>query len=141
MDPCLIADGLLVLHLAFIVFVVGGGLLVLRWPRAAWAHLPAALWGAVVELGGFICPLTPLEDHYRRLAGQVGIEGGFIEHYLWPLMYPAGLSRGMQIALGLAVVTINLVLYLWAWRWRRFRSATQPESGSAGNRPGRRRSE
>ncbi len=116
MDARLIADGLLVLHLAFIVFVVLGGLLTLRWPRAAGVHLPAALWGATVELGGFLCPLTPLEDHYRRAAGQAGIEGGFIEHYLLPLIYPAGLTRELQIGMGVFVVVLNLGIYLWAWR-------------------------
>ncbi|THF61125.1 DUF2784 domain-containing protein [Pseudothauera nasutitermitis] len=123
MQARLIADLLLMLHLAFIVFVVCGGLLALRWPRAAWAHLPAAAWGAVVELGGFICPLTPLEDRYRRLAGQAGIDGGFIEHYLLPLIYPAGLTREIQIGLGLFVVVLNLALYLWAWHRYRRRAA------------------
>ena len=126
MDPRLVADALLVLHLAFIVFVVLGGLLALRWPRAAWMHLPAAAWGAAVELGGFICPLTPLEDHYRRLAGQAGIEGGFIEHYLWPLIYPAGLTRELQVGLGLFVLALNVAIYLWAWRRRRADVADSP---------------
>ncbi|THF60285.1 DUF2784 domain-containing protein [Pseudothauera rhizosphaerae] len=123
MDARLAADLLLALHLAYIVFVVAGGLLALRWPRAAWLHLPAAAWGAAVELGGFVCPLTPFEDHYRRLAGQAGIDGGFIEHYLLPLIYPAGLTREIQIGLGLFVVALNLAIYLWARRRYRKRAA------------------
>ncbi|HEY6839418.1 MAG TPA: DUF2784 domain-containing protein [Geobacteraceae bacterium] len=75
-------------HGAFVLFVVGGGFLVIRWPRLAWIHIPAALWGATVEFTGWICPLTPLENHFRLLAGDEGYSGGFIAHYLVPLLYP-----------------------------------------------------
>lgn len=107
----LAADLVALIHLGFIVFVVGGGLAVLRWPRAAWLHLPAAAWGAGIVLFGGVCPLTPLENALRRAAGQAGYEGGFIEHYLMPILYPVGLTRGMQVVLGLLVVAVNLAVY------------------------------
>ncbi|MCG6861614.1 MAG: DUF2784 domain-containing protein [Chromatiaceae bacterium] len=105
------ADLLVILHLGFILFVATGGLLALRWPRLAWAHVPAAAWGAMLELGGWICPLTPLENSLRHCAGQAGYEGGFLEYYLLPLVYPPELTRGIQIGLGIAVVTLNLFAY------------------------------
>lgn len=111
------ADLLVLFHFAFLLFVVGGGLLVARWPRAAWLHVPCALWGAWVELAGWICPLTPLEVSWRRRAGQAGYEGGFIEHYVIPVLYPSGLTREIQIGLGVAVVVLNVGLYGWVW-WR-----------------------
>ena len=92
------------LHLAFVLFVALGGLLVLRWPKVAFLHIPCALWGVAIEFGGWICPLTPLEQHFLRLAGEAGYEGGFLEHYIWPLIYPDELTRGMQVGLGLAVL-------------------------------------
>jgi hypothetical protein len=105
------ADLLASAHLAFVLFVVFGGLLVLRWPRIAWLHIPAAAWGACIELMGWICPLTPLENRLRLAAGMEGFEGGFVEHYLLPVLYPAHLSRSVQILLGLGVLLINAVLY------------------------------
>jgi hypothetical protein len=115
----LLADLVLGAHVAFVAFVVAGGLLVLRWPRAAWAHLPCALWGAWVEVAGWICPLTPLEVDLRGRAGEAGYPGGFLEHYVTPLLYPAGLTREIQIGLGIAVVVVNVVVYAWVWRrWR-----------------------
>lgn len=113
------ADGVLVLHLLFIVFVLGGGLLALRWPHAPWLHLPAAAWGAFIEASGRICPLTPLENRLRAAAGQAGYEGGFIEHYLLPLIYPAGLTRELQWLFAAVVVGANLAIYAWVWRRRR----------------------
>ena len=114
------ADGLLLLHLLFILFALLGGLLVWRWPRLAWLHLPAAFWGALVELMHWPCPLTPLEQQLRRAAGQAGYDGGFIEHYLLPLIYPAGLTPQIQVLLGLIVLTLNGLVYgLWLWRRRR----------------------
>lgn len=107
----LAADALALLHLGFVLFVAFGGLLVLRWSRLAWLHLPAAAWGAWVEFAGWICPLTPLENALRRIAGTAGYFGGFIDHYLWPLIYPAGLTRDVQLALGLGVVVINAAMY------------------------------
>ncbi len=116
-----LADAVLVLHLLFVAFVTLGGLIVLRWPRAAWIHLPAAAWAAVVEFTGWICPLTPLEVDLREKAGQAGYEGGCIEHYLGALIYPAELTRAHQIVLGAIVLLINLAVY---WRvLRRARSA------------------
>jgi len=109
----LAADLLLVAHLGFICFVVLGGLLVLKWRRAAWIHVPAAAWGALVELKGWICPLTPLEQHFRAAAGQAGYHGSFIEHYLLPLIYPADLTRTLQLQLGVLVIAINLIIYGW----------------------------
>ncbi len=117
----MLADGVLLLHLSFIAFVVGGGLLVYRWPRLAWLHLPAALWGALIEFFGWICPLTPLENALRRQAGGSGYGGGFIEHYLLPVIYPGALTREIQIGLGLAVVVINAAVYgLLLCRRRRY---------------------
>jgi hypothetical protein len=107
----LTADALALLHLGFVLFVALGGLLVLRWPRLAWLHLPAGVWGAWVEFAGWICPLTPLENALRHIAGTAGYPGGFIDHYLWPLIYPAGLTRDGQLALGLGVVVINVAVY------------------------------
>jgi hypothetical protein len=109
-----LADAVLVLHLLFIAFVVAGAALLWRWPRLAWLHLPAALWGAYAELSGTICPLTPLENRLRALAGEAGYAQGFIEHYLLALIYPAALTREVQFALGGAVLLLNLLLYaLW----------------------------
>ena len=112
------ADLLVALHAAFVAFVVLGGLLLFRWPRAAWLHLPAALWGAAVELGGWICPLTPWEQALRQAAGEGGWQGSFIGHYLLPLIYPDGLSRETQLLLGLLVVLVNAVIYTTWWRRR-----------------------
>ena len=105
------ADLVLVVHLAFILFVVLGGWLVLRRAWVAWLHLPAAVWGALIELTGGVCPLTPLENRLRAASGSAGLEGGFIEHYLLPLIYPAAMDRSLQVVLGLAVILINLGFY------------------------------
>ena len=107
----LLADFVVVVHAAFVVFVVLGGLLVLWSLRWAWAHLPAAIWGAVVEFGGKVCPLTPLENYLRHLAGERGYAGGFIEHYITPLLYPVGLTRDRQFLFGAIVVAVNLAAY------------------------------
>jgi hypothetical protein len=105
------ADIVVVIHLAFIVFVVCGGLLVLRWPRLAWVHLPAAVWGVAIEFGGWICPLTPLENTLRRAAGDEGYASSFIERYVVPVVYPAGLDREAQFILGGLVLAVNVALY------------------------------
>ncbi len=107
----LAADSVVLLHLAFIVFVVLGGLVVFRWPRFMWLHMPAAAWGAFIEFTGRVCPLTPLENRLRIAAGETGYPGGFIEEYLIPVVYPDGLTRWVQISLGVGVVAINLVFY------------------------------
>lgn len=112
----LLADLTVLVHLAFVVFVVAGGLLVVRRPRVAWLHLPAATWGALIELVGWVCPLTPLENRLRTMGGEAGYSGGFVEHYLLPVLYPPGLTRGVQLVLGACVVLLNLVWYVWAWR-------------------------
>lgn len=106
-----LADAVLVLHLGFVVFVALGGLLVLRWPHVAWAHIPAALWGAAIEFGGWICPLTPLENQLRLRAGESPYTGDFVARYLLPLIYPEGLTREAQIVLGVAVLAVNAVIY------------------------------
>lgn len=114
-----LAEATVALHFAFIVFVVLGGLLVVRDFRWAWAHLPAVAWVAWLEFTGAICPLTPLENHFRARAGEAGYAGGFIDHYLVPVIYPAGLTPRIQVGLGVAVVLLNVVVYAWAWRRRR----------------------
>lgn len=112
----LLADAVILVHLGFVVFVVAGGLLVLRWRRLAWAHVPAALWGAGISLGGWICPLTPLENWLRARGGGARYAGGFIEHYVLPVLYPVALTREAQIAAGVFVLALNALLY-----WRLFR--------------------
>lgn len=107
------ADLLVIVHLLFIIFVVAGGCLVLKWPRMAYLHIPAAAWGALIEFQGWICPLTPLEQHLRLAGGQPAYSVGFIEYYLEPIIYPAGLTREMQIFFGIAVLAINLMAYGW----------------------------
>ena len=106
-----LADLVLVVHLAFVLFVVLGGLLVLRWPRLAWLHVPAAIWGVLIEYTGWICPLTPLENSFRMRGGEAGYSGGFIEHYIQPLLYPVGLTRSTQLVLGSLVLVLNLTAY------------------------------
>jgi hypothetical protein len=115
----LLADAVLLAHAAFVAFVMLGGLLVLRWPRLAWVHLPVVAWGAGIEFTGRVCPLTPLENHWRALAHEQGYAGGFVEHYVFGLLYPAGLTRNLQLALGLLVLVVNVAVYAWAWRRRR----------------------
>lgn len=119
-----LADLTLLVHLGFIGFVAAGGLLVLRWRRLAWLHLPAAIWGVAIEVGGWICPLTPLENHWRRKAGQAGYEGGFIEHYLTAAIYPEGLTRTAQWLIALGVLAINLAVYAAVWRRRAARTGS-----------------
>jgi len=123
------ADVVLIVHLAFVVFVVLGGLLALRWPRAAWLHVPAAAWGAFVEFTGRVCPLTPLENALRTRGGEAGYSGGFIDHYVVALLYPDGLSRGMQIAIGALVIALNVAVYgLLLRRLKRSRATQRSRS-------------
>ena len=107
----LAADAVLLVHLLFIVFVLFGGLLVWRWSRLIWLHLPAALWGVTVEVLHLQCPLTPLENSLRQAAGQAGYAGGFVEHYLVPVIYPAGLTPQVQLWLGAFVLLFNVLIY------------------------------
>lgn len=114
-----LADLVLIVHLGFILFVAGGGFLVIRWPRLAWVHAPMAAWGIIVGWANLTCPLTPLENYFRRRAGQEGYGGGFIEHYLTPLIYPDGLTRTTQLVLGAGVLIVNLGTYWYLFRSRR----------------------
>ena len=120
-----LADIVLVVHGAFVAFVVLGGLLVLRWPRLAWVHIPAAVWGALIEFAGWICPLTPLENWLRMRAGEAGYSEGFVEHYILPVLYPAGLTRNTQFVLGALVLVVNAAVYT-ILVIRRRRSAAPP---------------
>jgi hypothetical protein len=120
-------------HLAFVLFVVLGGLLVLGRPRWAWVHLPAAVWGFWVEAAGWICPLTPLEQELRRRAGLAPWEGDFIARWLFPVLYPEGLSRGAQWVLAAAVVGVNALVYgVWIRRRRRARRPAPAPPGRSG---------
>ena len=122
------ADLVLVVHLAFVVFVVLGGLLALRWPRVAWVHIPVALYGAIIEFAGFTCPLTPLEVWLRRRGGEAGYEGGFVEQYVTAALYPTGLTRELQVVLGVGVLLVNAVIYsIW---WRRSRRRAVADGGT-----------
>ena len=111
-----LADVTLAIHLAFILFVVLGALFVARWPRLAWAHVPAAVWGVLIELGGWTCPLTPLENWLRRRAGERGYETSFVEHYLLPVIYPEALTRNVQFVLAALVLIVNVAFYAFVVR-------------------------
>jgi hypothetical protein len=110
----LLADLTLIIHFAFVLGVAFGGFLVVRWWRLRWVHLPIALWGALIEFAGWVCPLTPLENALRKRGGEGGYEGGFIEHYLLAWLYPSGLTRQHQWVLGTLVVLINVAFYAYA---------------------------
>jgi hypothetical protein len=114
-----LADIVLVLHFAFVLFVVFGGVLALRWRRLALVHVPIALYGAIIEFVGFVCPLTPLEVWLRRRGGEAGYAEGFVEHYITAAIYPTGLTREIQFALGVVVLLINAAVYTVWWRRRR----------------------
>jgi len=109
----LAADLLVLFHLVFIIFVITGGFLVLKWRWVILLHLPAVVWGALIEFQGWMCPLTPLEQRLRQAAGEKGYAGGFIEHYVLPVIYPQALTADIQIVLGSFVILINLVAYTW----------------------------
>lgn len=121
MPYALLADLVLALHAAFILFVVSGGLLVLWRRRLAWLHIPAAAWGILIEFQGWICPLTYLENDLRAAAGSGGYAVGFIDHYLAPLVYPSALTPEIQILLGLAALLVNVIIYTLVWRKLRTR--------------------
>jgi hypothetical protein len=110
------ATAIAILHLGFIIFVLLGGLLVLKWPRLAWVHVPAAVWGVLIEFFGWWCPLTRWENYLLREAGRAGYHGGFVAHYIMPVIYPAGLTRGMEIGIGILVLVINVSVYVRAFR-------------------------
>lgn len=108
------ADLVVLLHFAFILFVVLGGFFALKWRRLGWLHVPAAIWGALIEFTGWVCPLTPLENLLRQASGKPGYPSGFTEHYILPLIYPVDLTRELQLFLGLGVVILNVAVYsLW----------------------------
>jgi hypothetical protein len=118
----ILADIVVGLHFVFVLFVVIGGLLVLRWPKVAYLHIPAAVWGAAIEFAGWICPLTPLEKFLRERAGETSYEGAFIEHYILPVLYPSALTREIQLLLGFTVIALNLAIYWYVLRRRRRQS-------------------
>lgn len=122
-----LADAVVLFHVAFVVFAVLGGLLAFRWRWMPWLHLPVLAWAATVEFTGWICPLTPLENTLRLAGGEAGYTGGFVDHYLLPLLYPAALTRELQWTLGTGLVAFNLVLYVLLWR--RHRRAARPHDG------------
>jgi hypothetical protein len=118
----LAAELVILVHFAFVAFVVLGALLVVHRPWVAFVHVPAVLWGAATELFGIVCPLTPLEQRLWRLAGKTGYAGDFLDHYLTSILYPTGLTRTVQLVLGSALLALNLGLYGWAWSRRRSRA-------------------
>lgn len=115
----ILADLIVLLHFVFILFVVTGGLLVLKWPRLIWIHIPAVVWGVIVEWCGLICPLTPLENQFRLQAGQEGYSGDFIAQYLMPIIYPESLNADLQLVLAGVVIVLNSVVYVFVLRRRR----------------------
>ena len=114
-----LADAVVVLHLGFVVFVMLGGFLLRRWPKLIYAHLPAAVWGVLIEFAGWTCPLTPLENTFRSRGGEAGYAGGFIDYYIIPVLYPAGLSRNIQWLLGVLALGVNVVAYILFMRRRK----------------------
>jgi hypothetical protein len=113
-----LAFGTVLLHLAFILFVIFGGLAAARRPRLAPLHLACAAWGAYVALANRVCPLTPLENAFRRRAGEAGYDGGFLEHYMLAVIYPTGLTASTQQVLGVIVIVLNVAVYGWIWTRR-----------------------
>lgn len=109
----LLADAIIIIHLIFILFVISGGLLLLRNKRWSIVHLPAALWAVIIEFKGWMCPLTPLENWFREKGGNSIYQGDFIERYLLPIIYPADLTKELQIIFGLSVIIINIAVYIW----------------------------
>ena len=112
----ILADLVVLVHLAFILFAVLGGILVLTWRGCAWVHLPAVVWAALIEFMGWVCPLTPLENWLREQGGGRGYRAGFIEHHILPVLYPDSLTRPSQLALGFFVLGVNLGVYSWVLR-------------------------
>jgi hypothetical protein len=115
----LLADVVVIVHVGFVLFVVLGGFLLRRWPKLVYAHVPAALWGVMIEFAGWVCPLTPLENKFREMGGEARYEGDFIEHYILPVLYPRGLNRNIQLGLGLFALVVNAIAYFLYFRARR----------------------
>ena len=107
-----LADAVLLVHLGFVFFVVIGGVAVLRWRRLAWVHLPAVMWAVLIEYAGWVCPLTPLENALRQAGGAAAYAGGCIDHYVSVLLYPPGLTPGLQVVLGSLLLLLNTVVYV-----------------------------
>ena len=114
----ILAECVVILHLAFVGFAVLGGLLVVRWRRLLWPHIASVLWAVWIEYSGGICPLTPLENHLRQMGGAAGYPGSFVEHHILPLLYPARLTRTLQFVLGTGVLIANLGIYGYLFRIR-----------------------
>ena len=131
MSHAFLADLVLLAHLLFVVFAVAGGLLVLRWPWLALAHLPAAIWAILVEFKGWTCPLTPLENLLRERAGKDAYQQGFVEEYLLPVLYPEALAFETQLVLGAGVLIINLAVYVFVWRAVRARHTAARSTSAA----------
>jgi hypothetical protein len=114
-----LADAVVILHVGFVLFVVFGGFVLHRWPRLIYAHVPAAIWGVLIEFAGWVCPLTPLEKTLRARGGQVGYQGDFVEHYIIPVLYPHGLNQNIQLVLGAFALAVNLIAYSLFFHRRR----------------------
>ncbi len=111
-----LADAVVIFHLAFVAFALFGGLLVIKWKRLAWIHIPSAAWAVIMEFTGMICPLTPLENYFRNKGGLSGYDTGFVEHYIMPILYPESLDSSLQIVLGILVIVVNAGIYAWVFR-------------------------
>ena len=114
----LLADLVLIVHFSFVLFVLFGGLMTVKWPRVVWIHGPALIWGCIVEFAGVSCPLTPLENRLRLQGGESGFQGDFVSRWLLPILYPETLTPGIQVALGTFVLVLNVSIYAWIWRRR-----------------------
>jgi hypothetical protein len=130
-----LADALVVFHICFVGFVLLGGMIVLRWRRAMWLHLPAVAWGIYIELSHNICPLTPLENHLRDWGGAATYQGGFVDHYIMPVLYPNGLTHAMQVEIAVLIVVLNAAAYGWVLAGRRIR-ARRAQRGPPAPTPG-----
>lgn len=117
--PAVVADAIVLLHFAFVLFVLFGGILLIWWRRLVWLHLPAALWGMLIEFSGWICPLTPYENRFRQQAGLEMYDGDFVMRYIMPVLYPEDLTRTIQIILGFVVLAVNTACYLYVFRFRK----------------------
>lgn len=115
----LVVDTIIILHFVFVLFVLFGALLLLRWRRLVWLHIPALIWGVLVELNGWVCPLTPLENRLRADAGLGMYHGDFVMHYIMPVLYPENLTRTTQLLFGITVIIVNIVIYLYVFRFRK----------------------
>ena len=130
----LLADSVLIVHAFFVLFVITGGFLALRWPRLVWLHIPAVIWGVGIEFSGGICPLTPLENSLREAAGLQPYSGDFIGHYVSTVLYPVSLTRGTQVILGTLAFALNAVAYCLLWRKHRAKNSAQAAAALPGTR-------